>query len=175
MRVAKLIRPLLDSPCWRIRYDSQLGLDLSFGEPYLEIREPRQSKSKLPSIREHFARRGAVLSASCWLWIRSAHWTITVGNGCRANWSTSARKRGIAFSMLQGEKVTGVIIEPNTGRTTFLFDLGGVLVARRIGRAANDTLWTLYKPNGYCLAVRSDGHYSHSECSASFDAWSPVK
>src|SRR5947207_1101107 len=98
----KLIRPLFNTPCWRINYDPQLGLDLSFGSPYLEVREPRESKSKNPSVREIFVRRHAFVKASCWLWIQSAHWTINLADGRQANWSTSARKRKIIFALLEG-------------------------------------------------------------------------
>jgi hypothetical protein len=171
----KLIRPLFDTPCWRINADTQLGLDLSFGSPYLEIREPWESKSKEKSVRDLLARRSACVKASCWLWIQSARWAITLADGHHVNWSSSAKKRGIAFALLEGEKVVRVVIEPETGLTTFFFDLGGALKAERFRRVADDTLWTLYKPNGYCFSVRSDGQYCHAPCSESKEAWCPVR
>ena len=171
----KFIRSLLDTPCWRVHHHAMLGLDLSFGSPHLEVHDPRESKSKKKSIRELFARRRVYVKASCWLWIRCARWTITLADGRRATWSTSARKRQAVLTSLEGEKVVRVVIEPETGRTTFLFDLGGLLKVERFRKVSDDTLWTLYKPNRYCFSLRSDGHYCHARCSGSKEAWTLVK
>ena len=148
MRVMRLIRPIFNTPCWRINYDCQLGLDLSFGSPYLEIREPRILKSKMRRVRESYARRRVFIKASCWLWIQSAYWTLNLKDGRRVTWNSSAKSRAIAFARLEGEKVISLTIEPKTGRTTFLFDFGGVLIAKRFRQVADDTLWTLYF---YCI------------------------
>src|SRR5438034_362129 len=52
-----LIKPLLAWTCWRVRWDSQLNLDLSFGQPALHIREPYQSSARSSRVRAHAARR----------------------------------------------------------------------------------------------------------------------
>jgi hypothetical protein len=175
-RSEKLLAPLFGTPCWQIKYDSQLGLDLSFGTPYLEVREPRVVASELESVRTRFAQRQVFVKATCWLWVQIASWTVTLADGRTATPNTSAKRRGIAFANLEGEKVIGVAIEAETGRTTFSFDLGGSLEVRRFPAAEDDVLWTLYKPNGYCFSVRSDGYYAHSPGSRpdNQEKWHPL-
>ena len=165
MRISMMIRPLLAKPCWRINYDCQLGLDLSFGTPYLEVEEPREPFSGEPVLRAHYARRRVSVKASCWLWVQEAHWAVTLADGRRVTRNSSSKGRGVAFAHLEGEKVTAVAVDPRDGATRFLFDLGGSLTVRRFRNTADDTLWTFYKPNGYCLSVRSDGRYSNHPCS----------
>ena len=54
-----------------------------------------------------------------------------------------------------------VAVEPETGATRFVFDLGCVLHCRRFERDTDAELWMLYKPSGYVLSVHGNGTFSH--------------
>jgi 16S rRNA U516 pseudouridylate synthase RsuA-like enzyme len=68
----------------------------------------------------------------------------------------------MAMQRLSGQKLINVHINTLTGATSFDFDLGGNLKVRRFESDSNEELWLLYKPKGYVLTVRGDGHYSHA-------------
>jgi 16S rRNA U516 pseudouridylate synthase RsuA-like enzyme len=68
----------------------------------------------------------------------------------------------LAMQRLSGQKLINVHINALTGATSFEFDLGGSLKVRRFDSDSNEELWLLYKPMGYVLTVRGDGHYSHA-------------
>ena len=52
-------------------------ITLEFGEPRLEIREPREAKpDSTPKLRELFARRKVTIRGEWHLWVYSCHWSI---------------------------------------------------------------------------------------------------
>ena len=66
------------------------------------------------------------------------------------------------MARLDGQRLTGVTLEPLTGATEFAFDLGATLQVRRLVADDSD-IWTLYKPNGYVLGIRGDGSCTHAK------------
>jgi len=65
------------------------------------------------------------------------------------------------MAQLAGQELVSVAVEPETGATRFVFDLGCVLHCRRFKRDTDDELWMLYKPSGYVLSVHGNGTFSH--------------
>jgi len=167
----KLVKDLLAKPCWRVRWDNQLNLDLSFGEPKLHIREPYHSTAWAPRVRALAARRLAIIRAEYWLWIYVAQWKIKLADGRSATQSSSSHLKGTACASLEGEKVAKVDIDPVTGRTRFTFDLGSTLEVRRINAKEDDEMWILYKPHGLTLSVRGDGRYKAGRATARNGTW----
>jgi hypothetical protein len=168
-----LIKPLLAKPCWRVRWDAQLNLDLSFGRPALRIREPYRSSSRSPRVRAQAARRLATVRAEYWLWIYVAYWRITLADGRSATQSSSARAKDIVCANLEGEKIKKVEVSPLTGSTSFAFDLGSRLEVRRRQPGEDSEIWTLYKPRGMTLSVRGDGFYSSNRATTRQPTWRP--
>jgi hypothetical protein len=52
------------------------------------------------------------------------------------------------------------MVNSTNGRTTFEFDLGATLKVRELDGYRVADLWSLYKPDGRVLSVRSDGTFS---------------
>ena len=67
----------------------------------------------------------------------------------------------MAAMQLNGQKLMEVQVNPETGATRFVFDLGSILEAYRLDPEDDDELWWLYEPSGYVLSVRGDGTYDH--------------
>lgn len=149
-------------PCWGLKYDSQTNLSLNFGEPHLEIREPFQAKSKSRDIIELFAHRQVKVKGEYWLWLFICYWRLSF-NGIKAASNRSPiRLRNKAVWKLDGQILTNVTVDSESGSTTFDFDLGAKLQVRSWERKSDDELWLLYKPDNYVLTVRADGFYTHS-------------
>jgi hypothetical protein len=169
-----LIKPLLKKPCWRVRWDNQLNLDLSFGRPSLHIREPHGSSARSPRVRAQAARRLVTVRAEYWLWIYVAYWKLLPLRGSATTQSSSARAKDIACAQLEGQKLVDVKISPRTGSTCFAFDLGTTLEVRRQRAGEDADIWTLYRPRGLALSVRGDGSYSHGRASDREPKWHAI-
>lgn len=173
--ISKTFNQLYGKPCWGIEWDRQLNLSLSFGDPILHVREPFESTSKLPKIRELSSRRRVTVKGAWWLWVFCSYWKISFDSVSAASSSSSYLQKSKAMSKLQGQILEQVCINPRSGATRFEFDLGGVLEVRRFERDSKDDLWILYKPSGYVLTIRGDGQYSHMHKSNMKEKWRPLQ
>ena len=177
---ASAIRSLtsvLDLPTWQVRWDSQVGLDLSFGAPRLEVREPQVSAAKSERLRAHFARRSVTLRGTHWLVVYPGRWRLELADGLVVRDTGSARKLDMAVARLKGEKLDGLIIDPGTGATSFHFDLGARLVARGprgSGVEDEDELWSLHAYARY-VSVYAGGRYATGPTSEGTTATIPIK
>jgi hypothetical protein len=149
------------TPCWQVRWDHQVGLDMSFGAPSLEIREPLASSAKSPRVRRLWAYRNVSVHGEWWLWVTSPRWKLSLADDKPVTRSSTLRRIQQAIGFLDGQKFTSVELDQQTGFTRFSFDLGAVLEVRREDAAGEQELWTLHQPNGYALGVRGDGCYSY--------------
>ena len=160
--IADITQDLRGQLCWGVRWDNQLNMSMSFGEPHLEVvREPYTSKSKSSRIQEGSSYRTVKVTGEWWLWIFCAHWKLRVSDLLTATNSSSARKKMMAMSRLDGQKLKDIRVNPLSGTTEFAFDLGATLLARRYEQDDAD-IWTLYKSNGFVLAVRGDGTFTYA-------------
>jgi hypothetical protein len=158
--IADITRNLSGQLCWGVKWDSQLNMSMSFGDPHLKVREPYSSKSRSLHLRELAAYRQVTVSGRWWLWIFCAHWKLTVSDSLTATASSSARMKMMVMARLDGQKLKDIQVNPVSGATEFTFDLGANLRVRRF-EADDSDIWTLYKPNGYVLGVRGDGTYTY--------------
>jgi hypothetical protein len=69
---------------------------------------------------------------------------------------------------LSGQKLTNVTVNPKTGASHFIFDLGCQLDCRRFDAITDAALWYLYFPRGKVLTICGDGYYTY-ESDASKD------
>ena len=155
-----VVSSALGLPCWQVRWDRQIGLDMNFGAPHMEIREPRVSTAKSPRVRAQFARRGVHLRGTHWLVISAATWRLELANGLVVRDTSSVKKLDMAVARVRGEKLNGLAVEARTGTTTFYFDLGAHIIVR--GPAAEDVsdgeLWSL-NDKRRVVAVLGGGFY----------------
>jgi len=152
-----------------VRWDRQIGLDMNFGPPRMEVREPRRSSGGSERIRAHFARRRMMLRGTHWLVAYPGRWRLDLADGLSVRDSSSVRRLDMAVARLEGEKLEGFAIDPRTGRTTIFFDLGARLLIRRtVGALADgaEELWSLQDRTSF-VAVDSDGCYSTGSVRAS--------
>ncbi len=152
---------IIGKPCWGLIYDRQTNLSLNFGNPFLKIEEPFKSKSKLPDIREHFARRRVFVKSDYFLLIYIARWKIIHKQKTLATNRSSFLGITKAIGNLKGQILEKVEINKNTGMTNFEFDLGSNLLVQRWSPKETDELWTLSKPDNYYLSVYSNGFYTY--------------
>ena len=157
----RVLRSALRLPCWQVRWDRQVGLDMNFGRPHMELRQPRESLSRSPRVRAHSARRGVHLHGTHWLVVYPGRWRLTLADGLTVRDTSSAKRLDMAVARLSGELLEGIAIHSQTGRTDFFFDLGGHMTVRwpRAHAADKDhELWSLHSRSRF-VAVFAGGDY----------------
>jgi hypothetical protein len=165
---------LIGKPCWQVRWKRYLGVDLSFGTPLLRVREPEATTAKSPVVQRLFAHRRMSVKGEWWLWVQCGRWSLTLADDPRRiTMANSVKAKEEALGWLEGQRLTGVAIDPVTAATTLIFDLGAEFRVR--GSYCDDgEMYSLYKPNRHVLVVRSNGTYSH-ERSTSPERWKPLR
>ena len=173
---------VLGLPCWQVRWDSQVGLDMNFGPPRIEVREPRKIHARSRRVKKLFASRRVMLRGSHWLILYPGRWRLELADGLVVRDSSSVKQLDMAVARLGGEKLQGVAIDSRTGSTTFYFDLGGRIVVRggkATGSAEQDEFWSLHARSRY-VSVYSGGGYATGSISSAeteimpLDAQEPV-
>jgi hypothetical protein len=162
--VEQVFYPLYGLPCWNAKSGYSGSLTMEFGNPFLQIREPRLSRDSLtPDTPEYWAHRLVTVRGQWHLWIHSCAWQVFTGQKRvgHSNLSGSS-KRPIdrAAHELDGQKLVHIEVGPQGKTTVFEFDLGSRLESKPYNQTSDQ--WLLYEPSGYVFSLRGDGYYSHN-------------
>jgi hypothetical protein len=97
---------------------------------------------------------------------------LSLRDATRVTTSSSLRRKNDALRWLDGQKLTQAVVAPRTGTTRLSFDLGATL--RLWGSVSDEReIYSLYKPCGFVLVVRTDGLFSH-ERGTRRERWRPI-
>jgi hypothetical protein len=167
--VARTFDALLGEACWGVEWESHLGLKLSFGTPHLSFIEPRESHARTDRVRRLATYRIATVRGRWWLWALCGRWRFTLRDAPPVTASSSQKHMRESLQLLDGQRLVEASVELRNGATALRFDLGGLLEFRG-SFCDTGEMWTLYKPGGYFLSIRSDGCFSHHRGSGA-DRW----
>lgn len=167
--IEDLFRPLFGLPAWQVKQGFGSFLTFEFGNPHLEIREPRNVLNASPRVREKFSRRRVTIRGDWHLWIYICSWTISLNGQELAHHESTDDQIAEACFELDGQALTEVTV-PEPGKTRFVFDLGGVLETRPYDDDLMEQ-WLLYLPDGDVFTYRSDGAVRFSSGSSSEKHW----
>lgn len=162
--ISPVFRPLYGLPCWGVSSGYGSSLTMEFGEPHLEVCEPRAlDPNKSAKFNRHYSRRSIWVRGEWHLWFDCCEWNVfTRGKliGHSALQSSSKRPINRAAAELDGQKLMQISVNPLAGTSVFEFDLGSCLETRPYDGESEQ--WLLFEPSGYTLCWRADGKYSHS-------------
>ena len=166
--VDAFVRPILGVPAWGVKQGHGSFLTFEFGEPKLELGEPRQSQ-------ERGLGRSAHVHGEWHLWIYCCQWRA-LQDGlelARSEIAHEAIER--AAATFNGQKLIRVAVAPAEGRSTFTFDLGGVLETWPYGDDPTDQQW-LILTGAEAFAYRADGLYKRdpSDTPPDQERWLPL-
>jgi hypothetical protein len=152
-----------------------MGLDMNFGSPSLQVRQPQRSKARSPAVRALFARRGVFLRGTYWLLISPASWRLVLADGLAVRDTSSVKRLNMAVARLEGEILDGLTISTRSGATTFYFDLGARLTVRPTGGAPLESeLWSL-NDRAHVVAIGAGGTYSYGSVKRSPEPTAPIE
>ncbi len=165
--------PLIGLPCWHVKPGYGSFITLEFGEPRLEIREPKDArKDATPKVRKIFSQRKVTVRGQWHLWVYCCNWSIMKRDhivGC----STDNDTVPAGTQFLDGQILTNATTDSSFS-SRFTFDLDGELTTRP--RDADSEQWMLYQPDGNVLSLRGDGTYCHSPSNTEqeHEQWMPA-
>jgi hypothetical protein len=156
---SRVFRKLYTLPCWNVKPGCGSFLTFEFGQPHLEIDEPREPKNEVsPKVRRWLASRRIYVHGDWHLWIYGCDWFVSQGGKVVAD-CTSRRRIQKAADTLDGQKLVAATIIPRGSRSIFEFDLGGRLETKPYDRKSEQ--WMLFTPSGRVLTLRADRMYSY--------------
>jgi hypothetical protein len=171
--IQKILKSLYGKVSWGVSWDAQTGMDISFGSPVMKIREPYTFISKSNRVQELAARRLVTVKGKWQVWIFCAHWGLRIDDEYRATGASPYKKKLIAMSRLNGQRIISILVDENSGATEFQFDLGATLRVRRFENDDSD-IWALYFPNNMVLGIRGNGTYTYQDGSTATDKLAPT-
>jgi hypothetical protein len=166
---------LVGKPCWEVKRGFGSFLTIEFGEPHLEVREPRESTSESKKVRDLMSRRTVHVRGEWHLWIYCCHWAVFDGSGKLVGDASSKKAIDRAAKYLNGQALVAGALVPRGMRTVLEFDLGATLETKPYNRT--DEQWMLYEPEGKLLTVRADKRYSYGSEDRQPEKvrWLPIK
>lgn len=152
--------PLLGEPCWQVRRGYGSFLTFEFGDPHLEIYEPRTVPAHYSErVRKRLARRNIFIHGDWHLWIYCCDWLVTA-HGERIGESSTHERMDRAAAELDGQALIQVHRDAETDHWFFNFDLGGQLETIPYDKPQYPQ-WYFHEPSGYVLTVRGSGIFSY--------------
>jgi hypothetical protein len=151
-------RPLYGKPCWNTRSGYASCITLEFGEPRLEVREPRKSIAKSKKVRDLFARRSVTIRGDWHFWIYGCDWSVCSRRRLVGDSSSSSSIQK-AVTYLDGQALVAASFSYRGCRSIFEFDLGARLTTMPYDTESEQ--WLLYEPTGKVLTLQADKMFTH--------------
>jgi hypothetical protein len=161
------IKPVLGLPAWGVKQGHGSFLTFEFGPPKLEVTERHSPEKGL--------RRSAYVQGQWHLWIYCCHWRA-LQDESQVAWSEdNDQVIGRATATLNAQKLVGVCVDPDNGRSSFNFDLGGALETWPYGVDLTEEQWKILTDNK-SFAYRADGQYACGPSTApDLERWLPLR
>jgi hypothetical protein len=170
-----VFKEIYGKPCWQVKRGYGSFLTLEFGDPHLEIREPKVPKENVTGpVRQLMKSRLIFIHGDWHLWIYCCDWKVFHGKKLVGDSSTRVAMRHAA-NFLDGQKLVGFSLRPQRVQCTFEFDLGGRLETRPYDRRSEQ--WHFYDRREHMtLTLRADGYhqYDRSDVPPS-GKWTPIQ
>lgn len=145
------VAPLVGQPVWGAKQGYGSFLNLEFCEPRLIVKEwISKDRGKC---------RHAYVQGRWTIWIYCCEWRF-FADGEAIAWSEDSREDiARATGMMDGQKLTRISVNPASGKSSFVFDLGGLLETWPVGDDPTEEQWFVYGPEEV-FGYRADGAWS---------------
>ncbi|HEV7552761.1 MAG TPA: hypothetical protein VGP65_13820 [Candidatus Angelobacter sp.] len=169
-----VFKKIYGKPCWRVSPGYGSFLTLQFGEPHLEIKEPRTVKRGVSAkVRRLLESRTVLIKGQWHLWIYCCSWKVR-SKGKLIGESSSKPSIQRAADFLDGQKLLRFSIAARQSRCRFQFDLGGVLETWPYDDHGQQ--WFFFdSPVHKILILRADHYYSYAFDRPDLANWKPVQ
>jgi hypothetical protein len=157
--VEEVFEPLIGKWAWQVKRGYGSFLTMEFGNPHLEVREPKLVGADVSAhVRENFRRRRVTVVGDWHLWIQYCDWQVVTANRSISSIETdNPYMVDECLAELDGQILTSARAEGRDPATVFRFDLGGMLQVSPSMDQPEEYLWTLYQRNVRTFALGADG------------------
>ncbi|HDR9587734.1 TPA: hypothetical protein QDC22_005401 [Burkholderia stabilis] len=154
---------ICDTPAWSVTKGQGSFLTFEFGQPELEVREPRAGSPDLSAAaRDRLASRRVTVAGNGHLWICYCHWSIAPDGRELAHSESRSGDIAAAAQRLDGQILQSLAPGAEPGAWAFDFDLRGKLTTWPYGDDPSDEQWHLFdRRSGNVLTARADGTWSY--------------
>ncbi|AOR71676.1 hypothetical protein BBJ41_29980 [Burkholderia stabilis] len=154
---------ICDTPAWSVTKGQGSFLTFEFGQPELEVREPRAGSPDLSAAaRDRLASRRVTVAGNGHLWICYCHWSIALDGREFAHSESRSGDIAAAAQRLDGQILQSLAPGAEPGAWAFDFDLRGKLTTWPYGDDPSDEQWHLFdRRSGNVLTARADGTWSY--------------
>ncbi|WP_176040269.1 hypothetical protein [Burkholderia stabilis] len=154
---------ICDTPAWSVTKGQGSFLTFEFGQPELEVREPRAGSPDLSAAaRDRLASRRVTVAGNGHLWICYCHWSIALDGRELAHSESRSGDIAAAAQRLDGQILQSLAPGAEPGAWAFDFDLRGKLTTWPYGDDPSDEQWHLFdRRSGNVLTARADGTWSY--------------
>lgn len=167
-QIEAMISPLYDIPSWRAFNSYGSMFLIYFGQPSVEIYEPRMRSTKVDGGIKQARQRDVDVHGQWTLCVELCDWAIDVDGWLLAHDESRRTTIARALRVLEGQAISKVAIEPGSGAAIFTFDLGATLRTKASEQGsyrdeeADEPVsqWWLTGPEGRVLDVRDDATFS---------------
>lgn len=154
--VQEIFQPLMGLPVWHVRRGNGSFLTFEFGNPRLEIREPRIVSADVSErVRRSLQKRRVFVVGQWHLWIQYCDWDVITSSASVSSDESDMSKIDACLDDIDGQ----MLVEVNASGATcnLVFDLGGKVVLRPSSEFDDDDQWTLHEAGQCIYAFQSDG------------------
>jgi hypothetical protein len=132
---------------------------MEFGEPHLEVRQPRilTGDDVSDRVKRNFQKRRVSLVGQWHLWVQHCDWSITTSNAKVSNRETDAMKVDSCLEVLDGQALVAVDEDAARASCTLRFDLGATLELSPSLESDDNDLWTVHHLHESVFGYRSNG------------------
>ncbi|WP_175997717.1 hypothetical protein [Burkholderia stabilis] len=154
---------ICDTPAWSVTKGQGSFLTFEFGQPELEVREPRAGSPDLSAAaRDRLASRRVTVAGNGHLWICYCHWSIALDGRELAHSESRSGDIAAAAQRLDGQILQSLAPGAEPGAWAFDFDLRGKLTTWPYGDDPSDEQWHLFdRRSGNVLTAQADGTWSY--------------
>jgi hypothetical protein len=140
---------IIGEMAWSIRRGQGSWLSMEFGRSHLHVREPIQSTSDLPSVRQNAARRRVFVHGQKHFLIMDSAWTITVRD-LACTYTDTGDAIDPILKLLDGQRLATATFGRDKN-LALVFDLGGKVGIRPYSNHGN--VWSLHDFDGGCITT----------------------
>lgn len=138
-------------PAWNVKQGYGSFLTLDFGQPRLVVHERQTTDGGLS--------RDAYVKGAWHLWIYCCRWRVFQNRKELARCEDTREAIDRATSTLDGQKLLSLSVDPAGGRSTFTFDLGGIIDTWPYGDDPTQEQWIILS-SSEAFVFRANGSYS---------------
>jgi hypothetical protein len=162
--VQEAFHPIIGKPAWQVKCGHGSFITLEFGDPELEILEPKMVEfSESEKIKKEFSKRRIYIKGQWQLWLQYCNWKITTRSNLFANNDSNHDTINNCLNEVGGQILQSVEENESSAGIQLKFDLGACIDISPSPHFIDDIQWEISNPDKTTYSYMSDGRFIKAE------------